>query len=134
MSDFSEYIAAQIRDWMSQNTQMDTPPNTLWITLFNDQDAEVDGDLENGRIPVATDGTDWTVTNTSFENAVEIDFGEATADIADVVDVALYDSDVGGNEIARYTLTDAPISFSERTRVFFDPQELSFDIVDRTQP
>jgi len=132
MSDFSVYSAGEVVSWLSQGT-VDTPPDPIFVTLFDDTGAELDGSLQNGRVST-TAGTDWDVVNTSFENAIEIDFGDATADIT-VQDVALYDSDTGGsnNELARYTIQSAPRNISSGTRVFFPASQLSFDVVDRTQ-
>ena len=132
MSDFSVYTAEQAADWMSQGT-VASPPTSLWVTLFDDTGTELDTNLQNGRVETTT-GTDWDSPGTDFDNGIEINWGEATADIT-VQDVALYDSDTGGsnNEIARYTVNDAPRSISSGTRVFFPAGELSFDIIDRTE-
>lgn len=133
MSDFSTYTASQVADWMSQGT-VETPPGSLWVTLFDDAGNELNADLQNGRVET-TAGTDWNIVNTNdFENGVEIDFGEATSDIT-IQDVAIYDSDTGGsnNELARYEISTAPDSRSSGTRIFFATGDLSFDVLDRTE-
>jgi hypothetical protein len=134
MSDFSTYTATQIAEWMSQGT-IDAAPANLYVALFDDTDTEVSGDFANDR-PSTTAGSDWNIINTNdFENANEIDFGEAAVDVTNIQDVAIYDDTLanGGNQIARYTLTDAPFDVSAGSRAFFDPGQLSFDVEDTSE-
>jgi len=131
MSDFSVYTAEQIRDWMSQGT-VATPPTDLYVTVFDDTDTERSSDLGLARLQTDT-GADWNVTNTSFENANQLDLGEATTDINNIEDIALFDAATGGNLIARYTLGDAVFDISEGTNLIFNASEITFDIIDRTE-
>jgi len=131
MSDFSVYTANQIRDWMSQGT-VDTPPSNIYVTVFDDQGAERSSDFAGARATTAA-GTDWDTPGTSFENASQITLGEATADVNNIQEVALFDADTGGNLLARYDLTDAPFDVADGTVLLWDAGELSFDIVDRTE-
>lgn len=131
MSDFSVYTAGEIADWMSQGT-VETPPTSLYVTVFDDTDTELDGDLANARAETTT-GTDWDIVSTGFENAADIDLGEATTELTNVEDVALFDAATGGNEIARYTIEQAPFNVAEGSNLIFNAGELSFDVVDRTQ-
>ena len=134
MSDLSAYLAGEIVDWFSQDGPMPAPPGTVYVTLFDDAGNEVDGDVQNGRVGLSTsDPAEWDRTNTAFENGVAVDFGEALSDIDNITDVGLYDSETGGNELARYELENAPVSVSEQTVVTFAEGELSFDVIDRTQ-
>jgi len=132
MTDFSPYTAQQVADWMSQGT-INAAPSNIWVTLFDDTGTELDGDVANGRVST-TAGTDWDSPGTDFDNAVEIDFGEAQANIT-IQDVALYDSDTGGsnNELARYSIDAAPQDVNSGVRVFFSAGDLSFDVVDNTE-
>jgi hypothetical protein len=132
-SDFSTYTATQVANWMSQGT-VETPPGSLWVTLYDDTGTELDGSLQNGRVQTDT-STDWDVVNTNdFTNNGEIDFGEATTDIT-IQEVALFDSDTGGsnNEIARYEISTAPDTRNSGTRIFFQAGDLTFDVLDRTE-
>jgi hypothetical protein len=134
MSDFSTYTATQIAEWMSQGT-IDAAPANLYVALFDDTGTEVSGDFANDR-PSTAAGTDWNIINTNdFENAAEIDFGEAAVDVSNIQDVALYDDTLasGGNQIARYTLTDAPFDVSAGSRAFFEAAQLSFDVEDTSE-
>ena len=138
MSDFSTYTAQQVVDWMSQGT-VATPPTNLYVALFDDTNTEVSGDFANDR-PATTTGADWTETGTNdtdFENTSAIEFGEATVDVTNIQDVALFDDTLanGGNEIARYTLDDADVPFDVSTgsTFSFNAGDLSFDVVDRTE-
>ena len=134
MSDFSAYTAGEVASWMSQGT-VASPPTNLYVALLDGTGSEVSGSFANDR-PSTAAGTDWDIINGSdFENNAEIDFGEAASDVTDIQDVALYDDTLanGGNLIAQYTLTDAPFDVSAGSRAFFDPQALSFDVLDTTE-
>lgn len=131
MSDFSEYTAGQVVDWMSQGT-VATPPTNLFVTVFDSSGTELDASFDNARASTTT-GPDWDVTNTAFVNADEIDLGEALNDVTDVQDIALYDAETGGNEIARYALTDNPFDVAEGSFLVFEPGEIDFNVIDRTE-
>ena len=133
MSDFSVYTAGQIADWMSQGT-VASPPTNLYVAVFDDTDTERSGDFQNDRVQTAT-GTDWTIVNTEFESGVQVDFGEATVDVTNLQDIALFDDTLanGGNEIARYTMKDAPFSVAAGTSLVFAAGDISFDVEDNTE-
>jgi len=135
MSDFSTYTADQIADWMSQGT-IASAPTDLYIALFDDTGTEVSGDFANDRVQT-TAGTDWQFIDaeeTNFENANQIDFGEAATDVNNIQDVAIYDDTLanGGNEIARYQMNDAPFDVADGSKLVFQTNDLSFDVVQRT--
>jgi len=132
MTDFSAYLAGEITDWMSQNTQLDTPPTALWVTVFDVTDTELSGNLTNARQDVSTSGG-WTKNGTNFQNANQISLGEASTQLTDVTDVALYDASAGGNLIARYTINEAPFNVANGSELTFQAGDLSFDVVDRTE-
>ena len=129
-NDFGADLAPAIAEFIADGTELFTPPTDVYVTLFDDDGNELNADLENGRVAVATE-TGWTITGSEFENAEEIDFGEATADIT-VQEFGFYDSDTGGsnNELIRADITDAPESFTDGTRVFFEAGGLSTDILE----
>jgi hypothetical protein len=131
MSDLSVYAAGQFVDWLSQGT-IDTAPSNIYITVYDDTGTELDGDLANARAST-TAGTDWTVNGTDFENTNLIDLGEATADLTNIQDVALFDAATGGNELARYTLNDANFDLSTGSKLQFEAGQLTFDVIDRTE-
>jgi len=135
MSDFSAYTAGQTTDWMSQGT-VATPPTDVYVALFDDTDTEVSGDFANNRVQT-TAGADWDyidASETSFENGVQIDFGEATVDVSNLQDVALFDDTLanGGNLIARYEMTDALFDIATGSKQIFEVGELEFDVIERT--
>jgi len=136
MSDLSTYTAQQFVDWMSQGT-IATAPANLYVAVFDDTGTEVSGDFQNDRVATTT-GTDWDETgtnNTDFENAIAIEFGEASVDVSNLQDVALYDDSLanGGNEIARYAMQDAPFDVAAGSTLTFNAGGLSFDVLDRTE-
>jgi len=135
MSDFSTYTADQIADWMSQGT-IASAPTDLYIALFDDTGTEVSGDFANDRVQT-TAGTDWQFIDaeeTNFENGVNISFGEATTDVNNIQDVAIYDDTLanGGNEIARYEIDDALFDVASGSELSFPTGDLEFDVVQRT--
>jgi len=78
-------------------------------------------------------GTDWSIVNTGFENANDIDFGEAVGDVNNLTEIALFDAATGGNEIARYALSGAPFDVSDGTTLIFPAGNITFDVQDRTE-
>ena len=130
MSDFSPYTAGEVSDWMSQGT-VDAPPTDLYVAVFDNTNTERSGDFQNDRVQVTT-GSGWTTVQTGFENADTIDFGEATVDVNDLEDIALYDDTLanGGNQIARYTMTDATFSVATGTNLLFSAGNVTFDVLD----
>lgn len=132
MSDFSVYTAEQVADWMSQGT-VATPPTDLYVTVFDDTGTERASDFAVGGRVSTTTGTDWDIVATGFENGAEVSFGEATVDVANIQDIALFDAATGGNEIARYALSGAPFDVSDGTTLAFPAGNISFDVVDRTE-
>jgi len=133
MSDFSVYTAGQIADWMSQGT-VASPPTNLYVAVFDDTGTERSGDFQNDRVSTAT-GTDWTIVSTGFESGVQVDFGEASIDVNNLQDLALYDDTLanGGNEIARYAMASAPFSVSSGTALTFSAGDISFDVQDNSE-
>jgi len=132
MSDFSVYTAGQVADWMSQGT-IATAPSNLYVTVFDDTGTERASDFASGGRVSTTTGTDWSIVNTGFENAAEVSFGEATADVNGLQDIALFDAATGGNEIARYALSGAPFDVSSGTTLAFPGGNITFDVQDRTE-
>ena len=131
MSDFSVYTAGQVADWMSQGT-VATPPSTIYVALFDATGTEVSTDFQNDRVAVDA-GTGWDVTNTAFENADVVDFGEATVDVSDIEDVALFDAETDGEELARYQMDDTPFNIASGSSLDFPAGDLQFDVIDRTE-
>ena len=131
MSDFSPYTAQEFANWLSQGI-IETPPENIYVTLFDTAGNELDGDFPSLRFETDA-GVDWDSPGTDFENATIIDSGEALVDVDDIEDVALYDAETDGNELARYTLDDAPFNVSEGTKIVFEAGELEFDVLDNTQ-
>ena len=129
MSDFSPYLAGEIVDWMSQDTAFDAPPSALYVTVFDDDDTELDGNLTDARAGVSTEDG-WDRTNTAFENAAQISLGDASTELTDVTDVALFDASSDGNLIARYEIEQAPFNVADGSELTFEAGELSFDVID----
>ena len=132
MTDFSAYLAEEIVDWMSQNTQLDTPPTDLYVTVFDDTDTELSSNLTDARKAVSTSGG-WTKNGSQFENANQISLGTASTELTNVDDVALYDASTDGNLIARYQIDQSPFNVADGSELTFEAGDLSFDVVDRTQ-
>lgn len=131
MSDLSVYAGEQFVDWLSQGT-INSAPSNIYVTVFDDTGTELDGDFATARASTSA-GTDWTDNGTDFENTSQISLGEATTDVSNIDDVALYDSSTGGNELARYQMTDSLFDVSSGTELLFEAGDLTFDVKDRTQ-
>lgn len=129
-NDFGADLATELTEYFSAGTDIPAAEATYYVTLYDDLGNELNGSLQNGRVGVAT--ADITKTNTAFENAAEINFGEATADIT-VQEAAIKDiddTDANARILLRADITDAPQDFADGTRVFFEAADLSWDILD----
>jgi len=131
-SDWGADFAADLVDYLSQGTDLPAAPGTVYVTLYDGGGTELNGSLQNGRLAVTT-GTGFNKPNaTELENANELNFGEATADIT-VQEFALKDQDADdatATEYVRATITDAPQDYASGTRVFFNAGELSADVLE----
>lgn len=131
MSDaLSSYLAGEIIDWLAQDDAFDAPPDTLYVSVEDATQTDRSGDLSDA--PKAVASADWTRTNTAFENAVDVDLGEATADIEDVTYATIYDgADPGtANLLLSVDLDDTPFTVSEGTNLIWDGGDISFDAVE----
>jgi hypothetical protein len=132
-NDFDPDFAAELTEYFTSGTDITAPPATVYVTLYDDTGTELNGDLQNGRVGV-TVGSGWTRTNTAFESAAEVNFGEVTATSnITVQEFAIKDSDADDAtalEYFRAPITDAPQEFAPDTRVFFAAGDLDIDILD----
>lgn len=132
--DFADYLEGQIRDWMSQGSAMPTPPGSLWVALHTtapgespDGSTEVGaGDYDRSAIPASTG---WnTPTANSFDNANEINFGEATSDWGTLEATSLWDGpDSADNPLAAFNL-DSTIPVLSGDTFKFNAGDLDFSV------
>lgn len=104
MSDFTNYIETEIRDWMSQGTDIDAPPTTVYVALH----AGAPGDDAASNEVSAGDysrkgvsaGSGWNApTADSFENANSISFTATSNNWGTITHATLWDASTGGNSI-----------------------------------
>jgi len=134
MSAFSEYLAEELTNWLASNTAFDGSPTDLYVTVWDTSETELSGDFPNARL--AVNNSNWTVTDSGasfdsrFENANELDLGEATADLQDIDRIAIYDASTGGNLLLTTRLSDAPFDVSSGTRLKFQAGDVNFDVLE----
>jgi hypothetical protein len=130
-NDFGADFAAELTQYVVGGTDIPAAEATYYVTLYDDTGTELNASLQNGRVGVAT--ADWTTTATSaFENAAEVNFGEAIGDIT-VQEFAIKDiddTDANARELFRANITNAPQDFADGTRVFFSAGDLDVDVLD----
>lgn len=135
MSDFTDYTETAIRDWMSQGTTMPSAPSNLHVALHTSDPGESpDGSAEVGAGDYSrsstTTGTDWDTTSnpTTFENANEVNFGQATSNWGTISHVSLWDgSSASDNCLASYAL-DSDTTIETDDTFVFNSGDLSFEI------
>jgi len=128
---FGPYLAEEIAEWLFDGVDVDASPGTVHVAIFDDTDTEVTSDFANGRVSMAT--SDWTENNaTEYENAVDIDFGEASVDVNNIESIALYDSSTGGNELVRANETDAPFDVSSGSSYTITAGNQTIDVLEYT--
>lgn len=129
-NDFGSALADELTDYFAAGTQIGAPETTYYVTLYDGTGAELNGSLQNGRL--ALGNADINRNGTAIENAAELNFGEATADIT-VQEAAIKDiddTDTNARVLLRGDITSAPQDYANGTRVFFNAADLSFDILD----
>lgn len=95
MSDFSTYTENQIVNWMVGGEDMPTAHTNVYVALHDGDptnsgtENEITADSYD-RVETTANG-DWTRTNNFFENAVKIEFPEATESWGDVSHFSLWD-------------------------------------------
>jgi len=134
MSDLTNYSETEIRDWISQGVAPDTPPDPLYVGLHTaDPGESPDGSTEvsaadYSRVSVAA-GSGWDTPNENdFQNAADVDFGEATNDWGTVTHVALWDDTQGATgetALAAYAV-DTQKAINSGDKAVFSAGDLSF--------
>jgi len=124
MSDLSVYAGDMVLGWI-KGTQMDTPPESVWVALY-------DGDPDDPDTPGAeltgTGGlsrkevTFGTIVARYMLNTNKVEFGIPDAEVT-VACFALFDAEVGGNRITKKMLA-APATFDNATMILFQPGKL----------
>lgn len=134
-NDFASEFAAELAAYFISGTDITAPPTDVFVTLYDDTGTELNSSLQNGRVAVSTSGGFAQGADaTQFENAAEINFGEATADIT-IQEFAIKDSDADDAtalEYFRADINNAPQEFTDNTRVFFEAGQLTANILDQT--
>lgn len=111
----SDYMENAIARWAFFNTQMPTPPTSIYVALFTVAPTDVAGsgtEVTGGSyarqaVTCGTSGTGagsgWTETTptTNITNTADITFPVITASWGTVVSVGVFDALSGGNMIAR---------------------------------
>jgi hypothetical protein len=134
-NDFGTDFAEELANYFISGTDITAPPTDVYVTLYDDTGTELNGDVSNGRVALSVGGDIQQGGDaTQFENAVEVNFGEATSDIT-VQEFAIKDQDANDAtalEYFRADVTNAPQSYTSGTRVFFAVGDLDVDILDQT--
>jgi len=135
MSAFSEYLAEELMNWLASNTAFASSPASLYVTLWDDTETELSSSFPNARLEVPSSG--WNINDPSgasfdsaFENAAEIDFGQANSDVNNITRFAVYDSSSGGNLLLTSKIDNSPFDVSSGTKVKFDAGNVSFDAIE----
>lgn len=135
MTSLSGYLADQITNYLANGTQFNTPPGSLWVTVWDDTGTELSSSFPNARLEVTSSG--WTVTDPSgasfdsrFENANALDFGQASSDVTNVERFAVYDAQTGGNLLLTSVIDSSPFDVSSGTALTFEAGDVSFDAVE----
>ena len=95
MSDFTSYLESQIVDWMVGGSDMPPSHSNIYIALHTDnptnsgEDNEVTADSYS-RVSTTAD-TDWTISDNTFTNLIDVEFPEAEEDWGEISYFTLWD-------------------------------------------
>jgi len=132
-NDFGSGYAQEIAAQFINGDPVSAPPGTVYVTLYDDTGTELNASLENSRVGVSVPaGWQQGADPTQFENAVQVDFGEAEGEL-DVQEFAIKRNDaVDGSTVIYYrdAIADAPQTFADATQVFFAPGALTVNVLD----
>lgn len=134
MTDFTDFVETEIRDWLSQGTDPIAAPTNLHVALHTSDPGDApDGTTEvsagdYSRVSTSTPG-DWnTPASNQFDNANEISFGTATSDWGTISHVSLWDgAATSDNALAAYGL-DSNKTINTDDEAKFAAGDLSFSI------
>lgn len=131
MSDASDFVETEIRDWLSQGTDPVTAFSNLYVSLHTadpgDTGTDEVGAGDYSRVSTTT-GADWdTPASDQFDNANEITFGVATSNWGTVSHVGIWDASSGGNFLLG-TALDASKSIDTDDEARFQAGNLSFTV------
>lgn len=134
-NDFGADYAQEITAQFINGDAIASPPGTVYVTLYDDSGTELNGDLENGRVGVSVPaGWQQGADPTQFENAVQVDFGEAGVELT-VQEFAIKRSDAADGSATEYyrdSIDNAPATFADGTQVFFAAGALTVNVLDHS--
>lgn len=132
MTDFTDYVENLVLDWMSQGSNMPSPPSNLYVALHTDDPGESpDGSTEVSAADydrIQTSPTDWDRSQNTFENANALDWGLISNDWGVITHMSLWDgSATSDNTLAAFPLETEHIA-NEANEVTFNTGTVTFTI------
>jgi len=122
MGSFSNYLENKLLDHVFMKTAF-SQPSYIYVALSTADPGEDGSGLSepsgNGYARVQTSGSDWNnASGGHIDNAVDIEFPEATGDWGTITHFALLDADTGGNLLAYGSLSQSKTIGSGDTAKF----------------
>jgi len=110
MSDFTSYLESQIVDWMVGGNDMPSSHSNVYVALHTD-DPTNSG--ENNEVTATSytrastsSGTDWTVSDNTFSNLIDVEFPEAEENWGEVTHFTLWDGPDDTDNALAYSVLD----------------------------
>lgn len=139
MTDFCDNVESEIVNWLFGGTSPRAAAADVYVALHGTTDpgespdgtTELDAStLSYERVQTAA-GTDWNITTSQADNAVKVEFPQATEDWGDIAYFSLWDGpadtdnplftdvirDSNGNAVTKTVTTDDIVSFDAGTLV-----------------
>jgi len=113
MSDFTDYSESNIVSWIVGGQDMPTAASNIYVGLHTSDPTDTG---ENNEVSTAsysrvstTAGTDWNITNNTFDNAIDIIFPEAQEDWGTITHFSLWNGSPndGTNNALAYSVLDS---------------------------
>ena len=131
-SDLTLYLGNQLCRWFAGN-DMPTAPIACYVALFDGNPKTTGTEISStlnpaGRVAITFDAIANDETDNVITNAVDVDYGNANADVANLDYVGIFDSDAGGHLLCSKLLPGGPYAVATGTPVKFLAGDLTFTI------
>jgi len=132
MSDFTDYLEAEIIEWSFDGTSFAAAPDPVYVGLHtSDPGDSPDGSTEVGTgsySRVSVSASDWTTTTSTADNDKDVTFPEATANWGTVTHFTIWDGSSSSDNALYVSALDNSRDIQAGDVARFQAGELNFEV------